>query len=110
MITGEFIPYLVSFLNSQLFKFCFIDNFPELQGGTREVRKIFFEKIPVKKPSSQLNEQCERILEELIGMLDKNESIKKYEMQLNDLVFDHYNISKEEQKIIKESLPKYFKN
>ena len=44
MITGKHIPFLTAFLNSSLFKFCFRDNFPELLGGTRELRKIFFEK------------------------------------------------------------------
>jgi hypothetical protein len=108
MITGEFVPYLVSFLNSYLFKFCFRDSFPELGNG-REVRKIFFDKIPVKKPSPHLNQLCEDILENLLEALDKNESIKDYEIQLNNMIFDHYNISKEEQEIIKESLPNYFK-
>jgi hypothetical protein len=46
MITGNNLAYLTAFLNSSLFKYCFIDNFPELQGGTRELRKIFLDKIP----------------------------------------------------------------
>lgn len=44
MITGTHVSYLAAFLNSSLFKFCFRDNFPELLGGTRELRKIFFDK------------------------------------------------------------------
>ena len=48
MITGERVAFLTAFLNSSLFKKCFIDNFPELQGGTRELRKIFFYCCPVK--------------------------------------------------------------
>ena len=55
MITGTHVPYLAAFLNSSLFKFCFRDNFPELLGGTRELRKIFFDKIPVKKISDSVN-------------------------------------------------------
>ena len=35
MITGRHVAFLTAFLNSSLFKFCFIDNFPELLGGTR---------------------------------------------------------------------------
>ena len=56
MITGTHVSYLVAFLNSSLFKFCFRDNFPELLGGTRELRKIFFDKIPVKKVSDSVND------------------------------------------------------
>jgi hypothetical protein len=33
-----------------LFRFCFKDNFPELLGNSFEVRKTFFEKIPIKRP------------------------------------------------------------
>ena len=49
--TGDSVAYLAVFLNSALFKYCFSDNFPELMGNTYEVRKIFVEKIPVKKPT-----------------------------------------------------------
>lgn len=42
IITGQAIAYLTAFFNSSLFKFCFRDSFPELQGGTREMSKIFF--------------------------------------------------------------------
>jgi len=54
IITSETqsLPYLTAFLNSNLFRCCFRDNFPELMGNTYEVRKIFMEKIPVKKPTA----------------------------------------------------------
>src|SRR5690606_39259969 len=48
ILTGERLKYLLCFFNSKLFKYCFSDNFPELQGGSRELRKVFFEKIPVR--------------------------------------------------------------
>ena len=47
IMTGEKLNYLTSFLNSNVFKVCFKDYFPELQGGTKELSKIFFERIPV---------------------------------------------------------------
>ena len=43
--------YLAAVLNSSLFKCCFRDNFPELLGNTYEVRKVFIEKIPIRKPT-----------------------------------------------------------
>ena len=49
IITGEDLKYLTAIFNSKLFFFCFKDNFPELLGETRELSKVFFEKIPVKK-------------------------------------------------------------
>ena len=42
IITGHYLGYLTAFFNSNLFKYCFRENFPELLGGTRELSKIFF--------------------------------------------------------------------
>ena len=50
---AESLPYLTAALNSSLFRCCFRDNFPELMGNTYEVRKIFMDKIPIKKPTAQ---------------------------------------------------------
>ena len=40
-------------MNSSLFRCCFIDNFPNLGEDRRELSKIFFDKIPIKKPTAQ---------------------------------------------------------
>ena len=55
ILVGKHIEYLTAFLNSSLFKFCFLNNFPELLGGTRELRKIFMETIPIKQVSEEIN-------------------------------------------------------
>ena len=47
IITGESLAYLTAFFNSNIFKICYRDSFPELQGGTRELSKIFFEKLKI---------------------------------------------------------------
>lgn len=54
--------YLTAFLNSHLFRCCFRDNFPELMGNTYEVRKIFMDKIPVKKPTAAEVSLFERLV------------------------------------------------
>ncbi|WP_071057709.1 Eco57I restriction-modification methylase domain-containing protein [Pelistega sp. MC2] len=46
-ITGKHLIFLTAFLNSKIFKICFKDNFPELLGGTRELSKVFFEKLRI---------------------------------------------------------------
>ncbi len=51
IITGDrYLKYLLSLLNSHLFRACFKDNFPVNQGNAYRVKKVFFEKIPIKKP------------------------------------------------------------
>jgi hypothetical protein len=52
IITGEHLKYLSVLFNSKLFKFCFRQNFPELLGETFELSKVFFDKIPIKVPST----------------------------------------------------------
>lgn len=65
IITGEHLKYLTLFFNSKLFKFCFRHNFPELLGETYELSKVFFDKIPVKKPDSEIEVYCSRVTDYL---------------------------------------------
>ena len=95
MITGKHIAYLTAFLNSSIFKFCFLNNFPELQGGTRELRKVFFDKIPVKQISDDLNEHFAILVSEM----QKSPSATKAK-EIDKLIFDVYELSKEERDVI----------
>ena len=91
MITGEKIAFLTAFLNSSLFKYCFRNAFPELQGGTRELRKIFFEKIPVIQP----DERIENYFKQLVDDIQK-EYKKEKAMHIDREIFNLYNLSNEE--------------
>ena len=95
IITGENIAFLTAFFNSSLFKFCFRDSFPELQGGTRELSKIFFDKIPVIKVNSYINEL---FLEQLSDI--QNEYTKSKAIAIDTMIFDLYSLSKEERELI----------
>lgn len=53
IVTGNNLKYLTAFFNSKFFSYFFKDNFPELLGDVREVSKVYFEKIPVKKPNNE---------------------------------------------------------
>ncbi|MGV0945543.1 TaqI-like C-terminal specificity domain-containing protein, partial [Empedobacter falsenii] len=93
IITGENIEFLAAFLNSNLFKVCFKDNFPELQGGTRELSKIFFEKIPIIKISSDLNESFKLLFEQF----HKNElNVNELNSSINSIILSLYNLKQEE--------------
>ena len=78
-----------------MFKFCFRDNFPELLGGTRELRKIFFDKIPVKKVSDSVNDKFRRKVNEIQSDYTKEQAIK-----IDNLLFDLYNLTDEERRQI----------
>ena len=91
MITGEGIAFLTAFVNSSLFKKCFIDNFPELQGGTRELRKIFFDKIPVIPVNQVVNDEFRTLLDQMQNKWDK-----KIAIQIDQKIFDQYELTEEE--------------
>ena len=95
MITGKHVSYLAAFLNSSIFKFCFRDNFPELLGGTRELRKIFFDKIPVLKVSNEENEEFRKIVNNIQSNYTKEEALK-----IDSMLFDLYNLTGEERDYI----------
>lgn len=95
MITGTHVSYLAAFLNSSLFKFCFRDNFPELLGGTRELRKIFFDKIPVLQVSDSINETFRHIVNKLQASYTKEQA-----RNIDNMLFDLYNLTADERKVI----------
>jgi len=97
IITGNRLKYLTCFFNSKLFKYCFSDNFPELQGGTRELSKVYFEKIPVKQISTKQEEPFEKIVDYLVAFRKENSSEPSdqfmfiyFEQIANALVFELY--------------------
>jgi len=95
IMSGEHISYLVAFLNSSLFKFCFIDNFPPLFGGSRELRKIFFDKIPVLEVDDATDEEFRT----LVLDIQKEYSDEKAKA-IDQRIFDLYGLTQEERDAI----------
>jgi hypothetical protein len=100
MIVGRNIAFLAAFLNSSLFKFCFLNNFSELQGGTRELRKIFFDKVPVLKVDNKTNKMFEEKVIEVQKLKLKNIETKNIEIEIDNLIFCLYGLTKVEKNII----------
>lgn len=69
--TGDSLDYLVAFFNSTVFRCSYIDEFPTQGEDRRELRKIFFDKIPVKKPTA---EQA-ALFEKLVPMVQSTKRI-----------------------------------
>jgi hypothetical protein len=97
ILTGKNLKYLTCFLNSKLFKYCFSDNFPELQGGTRELRKVFFDKVPVKKITDTEEKPFALILDYLVALKKENSQEPSdqfmsiyFEQIANALVYELY--------------------
>ncbi len=100
MITGSHLEFLAAFFNSSLFKYCFLNNFPELQGGTRELRKIFLQEIPVIVVDGFLNQTFKIKLEQINEQLGQGMDISNLVIEIDNMIFDLYNLSKDEREEI----------
>lgn len=95
IITGKHIAYLTAFLNSSIFKYCFIDNFPKLGEKGRELSKIFFDKIPVPK----ITDAQDLLFKDAVSDI-QNEYTKQKAQRIDSMLFDLYNLTSEERKAI----------
>lgn len=88
IMVGESLEYLCCFLNSELFRGVYSDNFPELQGGTRELRKVFVEKVSVKKIENKLSQFFELFIQYLLtsAKLQRGSLVDAFLNSLNDAI------------------------
>lgn len=91
MITGTHISFLTAFLNSSLFKFCFLNSFPELLGETRELRKVFFDKIPVIEVSNAIEQVFSNLVNDIQQAYSKQKAI-----HIDQVIFDLYGLTEYE--------------
>ena len=105
-LVGDRIYWLGAFLNSTLFKYCFSDNFPELLGGTRELRKVFFDKIAVKQISSESEKPFMELVTEIIEIKKQNPSADttSLETQIDQMVYQLYGLTEEEIAIVENGV------
>lgn len=96
ILTGEKLNYLCAFFNSSLFKFCFRENFPELLGGSRELRKVFMDEIRIKK----IDDKTDLFFQDLINQKpDASVNPKEFEIWLRNIdleIFNIYDLSEQE--------------
>ncbi|PAF53883.1 hypothetical protein BKH42_03885 [Helicobacter sp. 13S00482-2] len=95
ILTGENIAFLSAFLNSSLFKFCFSDSFPRLGVEGRELSKIFFEKIPVIKITSNINNKFALAIDDI-----QREYTESKAIDIDRMIFDLYNLTEQEREFI----------
>ena len=89
------MSFLTAFLNSSLFKFCFFDNFPVLFGGSRELSKIFFDKIPV----IEVDDTTDAEFRTLVLDIQNNYSDEKA-IAIDKRILDLYDLTQEERDAI----------
>ena len=95
IITGKNIAFLAAFLNSSLFKYCFKNNFPQLLDETRELSKVFFEKISILEVSDGIEKQFCKIVKDIQLEYADDKAVK-----IDQIIFDLYNLTDEEKAAI----------
>jgi len=100
ILSGENLKYLTGIFNSMLWKFAFKNRFPELLGETFELSKVFFDKIPIKKPIGNIEYQIEKSIDEILNRKKANQDTTALEREIDVLVYKLYELTYEEVKII----------
>lgn len=97
MIVGQHLGYLTAFFNSSLFGYCFMEYFPPIQGGNRELRKVIFQHIPVKDVTDEEDAEYERRVMEIQQMKREGQPTDEKEHELDMMILAHYGITDPEQ-------------
>jgi adenine-specific DNA-methyltransferase len=97
MMVGKQLKYLTVFFNSKLFNYCFRDNFTDLGSGGRRLKKVFFEKIPVKQITNEQEIPFAKMVAYLVALKKENSQETSdqfmfiyFEQVANALVFELY--------------------
>jgi len=109
IITGKDLKYLLGWLNSKIFRSIFKESFPELQGGTRELSKIFFEDIPVPVATKN-NKKTSQIIESMVDKIlvakekNINADTSTIENEIDQLFYRLYALNRGEVQLIEDKV------
>ena len=105
---GNYLKYLTGYFNSGIASKWIRENCPELQGGTRELSKVFFENIPIP-PVIEANQHLVRQIEEKVDkILDAKDAapdakVSELENEIDEIVYLLYGLTDEEIAIVEEA-------
>ncbi|MFN4152207.1 MAG: Eco57I restriction-modification methylase domain-containing protein, partial [Candidatus Sericytochromatia bacterium] len=101
-INGDNLELLVSYLNSKLFKFVFLETFPELQGNSRELRKVFMEQIPFRLVGIKEQQPFIDKVDQILSLKKDNPAAdtSALEREIDFMVYALYGLSEEEISIV----------
>ena len=97
------MAYLTAFFNSKIFRFAFKEYFPELLGDTRELSKVFFEKVAVKEVDDETNIEFEGLISDVISLKEQNLSSIAIEQKIQDKLVALYLLSENDIALIESS-------
>ncbi|MDP9048995.1 MAG: Eco57I restriction-modification methylase domain-containing protein, partial [Bacteroidota bacterium] len=100
MMTGDHLKYLTTFLNSKLSDWYF-DKITTTSGvGTNRWKKIYIENFPIPTLPPAIEISFDQVLDEISKHRGNIPIIEKLDLQLNLMVLDLYDFSKDEKELI----------
>ncbi|WP_187858061.1 class I SAM-dependent DNA methyltransferase [Helicobacter pylori] len=109
ILTGEHLRYLLGMLHSKLITFAFKTFYAG--GGLGEsgyrYKKAFIERLPIPKITPQNQELADKITDgakQILALKEKDVNTQKLEKEIDALVYQLYNLTDEEIKIIEEGI------
>ena len=105
IMSGESLEYLVSFFNSKLFRFCFVDEFSEIQGNTRVLSKIIFQQLPIKEILKKEQEPFIEKVNKILSIKQENpeSDTSVLEKEIDQMVYKLYDLTADEIAIVEGS-------
>ncbi|MEM9424008.1 MAG: TaqI-like C-terminal specificity domain-containing protein, partial [Spirochaetota bacterium] len=100
ILTGTLLYSLCAILNSNLFRYCFEDRFPELQGNAREIKKFVLESIPIVQVSAEKEKEFQILVDEIMEKKKQGFCTLESESEVDRLVYGLYGLTGDEVKIV----------
>ncbi len=90
---AHLLKALLAIFNSNLVKLWIWYNCPELMGGTREIRKAYFENLRIPLNKAELLQQLATLADQIISAKKNGEDTTELETQVNEIVYQLYGIT-----------------
>ncbi|MCQ2100962.1 MAG: Eco57I restriction-modification methylase domain-containing protein [Fibrobacter sp.] len=94
---AHLLKALLAIFNSNLVKLWIWYNCPELMGGTREIRKVYFENLRIPLDNAELLQQLATLADEIIAAKKTGEDTTELEKRVNEIVYQLYGITDAEE-------------
>ena len=92
----DFLLLLVGILNAKLAKLWIWHHCPELNGGAREISKVYFENFPVPTLKDEARKQIITLVQSIISKKKSDLNYSKEEAAIETLLAEHYGLTIEE--------------
>lgn len=102
--TGKHLKYLTGVLNSKIINQELNRFAPKTGTGDLIISVQALSPLRIPVPTEEQEKQISNLVDRIIDLKNKGKDYSKEEMQIDELVYDLYDINKEERKIIEENI------